>query len=234
MHSPENSDPVHELSFLDVPDLPVDGAPIGVSVTRLQPTPDRRTHRLRRAQALTLAGTWLGAHVLVHGVRNDLAELPGTYAITQIVLPVGLALASLFVALRRGRMGLGVSRAVLRALGIGGPTVFTLVALSAQALPSSADSGGNFWPEALVCLDFMFTLVAVPLLVSVWALWGAFPTQAKWRSALVGAGCALLSGATLNLHCASGCAMHLFIGHGIPVVLASVIGGLLVTRWTQA
>ena len=62
----------------------------------------------------------------------------------------------------------------------------------------------------------------------------AFPSGAAWKSALVGGAVGLFCGATMNLHCPSVDAAHVSLAHGIPVLVASALGALLLGRWVRA
>jgi len=44
----------------------------------------------------------------------------------------------------------------------------------------------------------------------------------------------LFCGATMNLHCPSVDAAHVSLAHGIPVLVASALGALLLGRWVRA
>jgi ABC-type uncharacterized transport system permease subunit len=74
----------------------------------------------------------------------------------------------------------------------------------------------------------------VPLLLAALVLRRAFPSATLWRSSLVGAAVGLLCGAAINLHCANVHAAHMLAGHGVPVVLATLLGGLILARWARA
>ena len=56
----------------------------------------------------------------------------------------------------------------------------------------------------------------------------------RGKSALVGSPAGLFSGAMMNLHCPSVDPAHVGFAHGIPVLIASTLGALLVVRWTRA
>jgi hypothetical protein len=161
---------VSDLSFLDqIPDpVPEDQRPDaersarkanGTTPEPRQPlpprfgvkSPDRAELRRRRWVALGLSAAWLVTHLVVYGVRQDLATLPAGYVAVQIGLPFGVAVASLSVALSPGKLGLGVSLGALAALVFLGPLSFWL---SAFALPSpGAQPGDDGMFAALVCFD---------------------------------------------------------------------------------
>ena len=195
--------------------------------------PVRRETRGRRAAALAVSLAWLSTHLVVYGIRNDFARLPAEYLALQIALPALLGAGSLLLAVAPGKLGLGLSAGIVTSLAVLGPLSFGLVALGVRA-PAAAVSGDDFWLGSLVCLDITLAWVAAPLLLAAWTLRRAFPAVAGWRSALVGAALGLLSGAAINLHCPSADPAHLLAGHGVPIVVATLVGGLVLSRWARA
>ena len=223
-------------SFTDIPDplgaTPGDVPPLPALLQHLAEVPDReQVHRRRRA-GLVLSLGWLACHLAVFGVRHDLHELPPAYLASHIGAPLALALTSLYVATRPGQWGLGPSRHWVAALVLGGPISFwVLGALTPAPRPSIPDA--EPWLGALMCSDLMLVWMSVPLFAAAVALRRAFAATAVWRSALVGASIGLLSGATINLHCANVEPYHLVLGHGVPIALGSLLGALVVKHWLQ-
>jgi hypothetical protein len=86
----------------------------------------------------------------------------------------------------------------------------------------------------LLCLDLTLAWAAVPLFCAGLTLRRAFPSGARFRGGLVGAACGLFSGATMNLHCPNVDGAHVMLGHGIPVVMAALVGALVLARWSKA
>jgi hypothetical protein len=226
-----------DLSFLkEIPD-PVAGereTPARPLPPRFaEASPDRSQTRRRRSIALGLSLGWLCTHLAVYGVRPDFARLPDAYLALQIVLPALLGAASLTLAVAPGKLGLGLGVSLVAGAAVLGPLSFWLLAAGLPAPYAAAPSDG-FWLGALLCLDITLAWAAAPLLLAALALRRAFPTVAGWRSALVGAGLGLLSGAAINLHCPNVAASHLVLGHGVPIALAALVGGLVVSRWSKA
>jgi hypothetical protein len=242
---------VSDLSFLDqIPDpVPEDQRPDaersarkanGTTPEPRQPlpprfgvkSPDRAELRRRRWVALGLSAAWLVTHLVVYGVRQDLATLPAGYVAVQIGLPFGVAVASLSVALSPGKLGLGVSLGALAALVFLGPLSFWL---SAFALPSpGATPGDDGMFAALVCFDITLLWAVLPLLAAAFALRRSFAGGAVWRSALIGAAAGLFSGAAMNLHCTNVDPLHMALGHGLPIVLGALVGAFVLARWLRA
>lgn len=217
--------------FGDIPD-PVGSPPRALPASSLRfdaGSATRETTRKRRFAALALGVGWVSAQLAVYGFRDDLPALPLSYVALQVVLPLALAVASLVVATRAGRFGLGVNVGLLTALGLSGPISFWLMSV-AVPLPRVAAAGGDSWLKAFVCLDITLSWAAVPMLCAALALRRAFPSASSWRSALVGSACGLFAGGVMNLHCANIDRFHMFFGHGIPVVVSALVGALLMQR----
>lgn len=228
---------MNDLSFLkEIPD-PVAGAPPAPAAPppRLAAgtSPVRRSTRRSRYLALGVSALWLVAHLSVYGLRGDLQRLPPLYLALQVGMPALLGALSLGLALAPGRLGLGVRVKVVAGLAVLGPLTFWLLAAGVPA-PYAEGQLANFWLSSLICLDITLAWASAPLLLAALALRRAFPSAALWRSALVGAAVGLLCGAAINLHCSSVNQGHLLAGHGAPIALATLLGGLLVSRWSRA
>jgi len=176
---------------------------------------------------------WLCTHLAVYGVRHDFERLPLEYVALQIALPALLGAGSLLLAMAPGKLGLGLGALIVTSLAVLGPLSFWLFAIGLRP-PSPVASGGNFWLTSLVCLDLTLAWAAAPLLLAAWTLRRAFAAGAGWRSTLLGAAIGLLSGAAINLHCPNVDRAHLLVGHGVPIIVAALVGGLVVSRWARA
>lgn len=229
------ADPDFADAFGDVPD-PVSAAKapaVPLRLPGLEPAPERTLVRKRRMAALIGSLAWVGTHLAVFGIRHDLAELSFAYIAAQVLLPFALALLALIVALGRGKLGLGVRLGIVSAFAVLGPASFALVAAS---LPASGEvPGGAATPiNVLLCFDLTVAWAAVPLLFGALTLRGAFAAATRWRSALVGAGAGLFAGATMNLHCPNVAPLHMVFGHGLPVIVATVAGAVLLAARARA
>ena len=229
-------DDAEQLSdFSDIPD-PLEqsiSAPVSRAPTALPPeAPVRSIVQQRRLSALLLSIAWLGAHLAVYGVRADLTSLPPLYAATQILVPFAFGVAALAVATSSGPFGLGASISAVITLSVLGPASFLLIALGAPE-PQPPPGSGNFWLGAFVCFDITLAWAAVPLLAAALALRKTYPVAAGWRAALVGASSGLFSGAVMNLHCPSVDRFHIALGHGIPVLAATIVGAIFVSKWVR-
>lgn len=196
--------------------------------------PTRRSARGRRWAAVGASLAWLAAHLAVYGVRQDFGQLSPAYIAAQIVLPVAFGACCLVVALAPGKLGLGLGVGLVSTMALLGPLLFWVLALGMPVPYASAGSPLGFWVSSMLCLDITLAWAAAPLLVVALATRRAFATQAVGRSALLGAALGLLSGAAINLHCPNVDPWHMLAGHGVPVAVAALVGGLLVVRWARA
>ena len=196
-------------------------------------SPARDAVRKRRRAALVGSAAWLSAHLVVYGVRSDFHGLPWLYVGAQVLLPFLVAMASLFAALSYGKLGLGSKIGLVSGLVVLGPLAFCLIAFGAP-VPRAADSDESSLLGILVCFDITVAWTAVPLLCAALALPSAFATGVRWRSALVGAAVGLCAGATMNLHCPNAAPLHVLTGHGLPVIVATLLGALVLGYRTRA
>jgi hypothetical protein len=72
------------------------------------------------------------------------------------------------------------------------------------------------------------------LLAAALVLRRAFAAQARQRATLVGASAGLLAGTTMNLHCPNVDALHVALGHGLTVLVATLFGALVLARTARA
>ena len=232
MSSP--ADPPLAETFGDIPD-PLSGANPPAPPMRLPelaPSPERGLVRKRRVAALIGSLAWVGAHLVVFGIRKDLAQLPFLYVAAQVLLPFSLAVLALVVALARGKLGLGVRLGLVSSLAVIGPASFVLIA-GGTPVPTEVPAGVATLIGMLLCFDITFAWAAVPLVLGALTLRGAFAAATRWRSALVGAGAGLFAGATMNLHCPNLAPSHMLLGHGLPVVFATLGGAFLLALRTR-
>jgi hypothetical protein len=163
-----------------------------------------------------------------------MSQLPAGYVVAQVGLPILFGAGCLVVALVPGKLGLGLGVGVIGAMALIGPLSFWLFAVGLPS-PHPPEAGPfGFWLGSLLCFDITLSWAAAPLLLLTLSLRRAFAAHATGRSALVGAALGLLSGAAINLHCANVDPRHMATGHGIPVLIAALLGAFLVVRWTRA
>jgi hypothetical protein len=228
-----------DLSFLkDIPDPVSPEGPGNEGSDRLRRTlpaaPTRSTARRRRMVAVGVSVAWLVCHLATFGIRQDMTELPTGYVAAQVGLPILFGASCLVVALAPGRLGLGIGIGVVGTMAVLGPLSFWLLALGVPVPHAPGPSPFGFWMGSLLCLDITLAWAAAPLLLLALSLRRSFVAHATGRSALVGAALGLLSGAAINLHCSNVDPWHMAVGHGVPVLLAALLGAFLVVRWARA
>jgi hypothetical protein len=176
---------------------------------------------------------WLAAHLAVYGVRRDFSTLPFPYIAAQILVPFVVSAASLSIALGRGRLGLGWKIGLVSVVAVLGPVSFCVIAAGAP-VPRALEPAASSLVGTVLCFDITVAWAAVPLFAAAIVLRGAFAGGALWRSALLGAAIGLFVGATMNLHCPNVAPVHVLFGHGLAVVLATLLGAFALVRRTRA
>jgi hypothetical protein len=228
---------LNDLSLLkEIPDPLTDAPPALAAVAPPRPAeaaPLRSQIRRRRSAALAIGMFWLCGHLAAYGIRQDLHRLSAQYVAAQMLLPGLLAAGSLLLAVAPGKLGVGLGVSLLAALAVLGPLSFWLFA-AGMPVPYTADTGGAFWLGSAVCLDLTLLWETAPLLLAGMALRRAFPASTRWRSALVGGAIGLSCGSAINLHCSNPSPAHLVGGHGVPIVVAALVGGFVLSRWVRA
>ncbi len=176
---------------------------------------------------------WVMGNLAVYGLRPDLAALPLGYLAVQVVAPFLLALTALVGALHPGRFGLGFERRIVLGLTLSGPAAFALLAFAGPPLyPAGFRYGGL--DGCLMCFNTTLIWAAVPLGLIALALRRAFVSGVPWRAALVGVSCGLLAGGTINLFCPNADPVHVMVGHGVPMLVTTLVGMVLMARWARA
>jgi Negative regulator of sigma F len=230
---------LNDLSFLkDIPDpvaAEASGSEASERLRRTLPTaPTRSTAQRRRTAALGVSLAWLVCHLVAFGVRQDMSQLPAGYIAAQVGLPILFGASCLVVALAPGRLGLGIGVGIVGTMAVLGPLSFWLLAVGMPVPHAPGSSPFGFWLGSLLCLDITLSWAAAPLLLLALSSRRAFPAHAAGRSALLGAALGLLSGGAINLHCSNVEPWHMAAGHGVPVLIAALLGAFLVVRWTRA
>jgi hypothetical protein len=197
------------------------------------PSPTRGVVRWRRWAALSLSFAWVAGNLAAYGVRSDLSILPLGYVALEVAAPFALALVALVGAVHSGRFGLGTDRRIVSALTLTGPAAFAVLAIAGPAIYPEAFRNGAL-DGCLGCFKAALLWAAVPLALAGLTLRRAFVTGAGWRAALVGTSCGLLAGGTINLFCPNADPLHVIVGHGIPMLVTSVVGAVSMARWARA
>jgi hypothetical protein len=209
--------------FSDIPD-PIGGA-VGRPAAMKPPadrSPTRREVRLQRLLLLGAAVLW-PAGVFAHyggGWRGTGID----YVAAQFALWASSLLFAAWIALSSGRRGVGRPVPWLRIAAIGAPILFMVLALF--WLPPNAKPFGDVGPPAMLegCFQIGLTVAIPMLLLAVAAMRRSFPSGAIWRGAALGAACGLGGVVVLVLLCGSPYGGHIALAHGMPLVIAILVG----------
>ena len=146
------------------------------------------------------------------------------FVAAQFTLWAAFLLFAGWVALSAGARGVGRPVPWLRMAAVGAPIGFVLLELF--WLPPNGKAFGALGPPAMLegCFQIGLT-VAVPMLVlAVLAMRRSFPSGAAWRGAALGAACGLGGVLVLVLLCGSPFGGHIAVAHGLPLVIATLVG----------
>lgn len=198
--------------------------------------PARAVVRRRRALALLGGLAWFAAQVGALGLRTDLPRLGLFFTLVQTALPAAFGAAALGLALWPGRDGLGARAGTLRAATI---TVLAALAAVAFLVPPPFEyvaPPGMPPPVAwiLVCADIVLVMGAVPLALAAAAWRRAFAVSSAERTGAIGAACGLGAVTSMQLHCENILPVHVAFGHVLPAVVLSLVGALVLHRFTRA
>jgi len=211
-------------AWSDIPD-PLLGAP-QPSAPAIKmpdtPSPTRGQVQLQRFVLLGTTALWPVAVLFYYGAgwRGHGVD----FVAAQFAIWAAFLLFAAWVALSAGMRGLGRPVPWLRIAAVGAPLAFLVLALF--WLPPNGKPIGDLGPPAMLegCFQIGLT-VAVPMLVfAVAAMRRAFPSGAGWRGAALGAACGLGGVVVLVLLCGSPYGGHIAVAHGMPLVIATLMG----------
>lgn len=220
----ERKDQLPVDAFGDIPD-PLAGVARPSSPPIKVPTTPSPTRAQVLAQRLVLLGSALlwPAVVLFYydgGWRGHGVD----FVAAQFTIWAACLLFAGWLALSAGRRGIGRPVPWLRVAATGAPLAFILLALFWP--PPNGKSFGALGPPAMLegCFQIGLTVAIPMLLVSVWAMRRSFPSGSAWRGAALGAACGLGGVVVLVLLCGSPYTGHIAVAHGMPLVIATLIG----------
>jgi len=219
----------------DIPD-PLEGriaSSLRDAAVPIEASPTRGVVQWRRWAALVASFAWVAGNLGAYGVRSDLSALPLAYVAVEVFAPFLLALIAIAGSVHPGRLGLGVDRRFLLVLTLVGPAAFVALAVLGPALSAEAFRDDSL-AGSVGCFETTLLWASVPLGLAALTLRRAFVTGARWRAALVGTGCGLLAGGTINLFCANADPVHVLVGHGTPMLITTLVGALVMVRWARA
>lgn len=174
--------------------------------------------RRRRTVLLAVLGVQV-AWLLLAGVAARV-ELPAWFAIEAFVLPVAGAVLAWYAATLPGRLGLGLP---VRQLSAALAATFVLFGLSVPFAPGS--STDEFTLRSTVLCAVTSTLLAgLPFAAGFVLFRRGFAGNAGLRMALFGGACGSIAAALVRVHCPKDSVAHILIGHGVAILLFSLLG----------
>ena len=222
--SAERKEPHLGDAWSDIPDPlllppPPSSAP---AKTPRSPSPTRRQVHLQRLAILGAAVLWPAAVLLYYGGgwRGHGID----FVAAQFAIWTAFLLSAAWVALSAGARGVGRPVPWLRIAAVGAPLAFMILAL--VWLPPNGKAVGALGPPAMLegCFQIGVTVAMPMVLLSVWAMRRSFPSGAAWRGAALGAACGFGGVVVLVLLCGSPYGGHIALAHGMPLVLATLLG----------
>lgn len=164
-------------------------------------------------------------------LRVDIQALPGADLATRLFILLILAGALSGVALAPGRRGLGSPITALVAASIVvGPLYVLLTALAPLRTLRGDVAARALNPLGLPCALVAFSVGAVALIIFGVALRRSVPAASRARGAALGAAAGAWAGLALFLQCPAHDALHLLVGHALPVAAFALVGVLALPR----
>ena len=212
-------------AFGDIPD-PLLGAPLPRPMPMQPPSTQSATRsELRRRRLALLVSALVWPAVVLVWYEGGWRGRGLDFVAAQFVLWTALLGVAAWLALSPGTRGVGRPVRWLRATAIGAPLAFVLLGLL-WLPPHGKPAIGALGPPDMLegCFQIGLTVAVPTLLLAVWAMRRAFPAGAAWRGAALGAACGLGAVIVLLLLCGSPFGGHIALAHGLPLVIATVIG----------
>lgn len=219
-----------EPSFADIPD-PAGGlapaAPASPVTAPSEPSLTRGQRGLRRSVVLLLSAAWVSAIVWRLGLRDDVSAME---VILPLALWIAVGAAGLWAAARRRGPGLPPPAPVALAVSIAVPALFAAVAFAwstPEGLSAEVAEEAMRWATIRACLLVTLLLAAGPVALACFLLRRSFLSAPAWRGAAVGAVCGIAGAAGVHTHCPVGMSGHVLVAHGIPILVAALVGAVL-------
>lgn len=204
------------------------------AAVRAQRAATLRPH-LRNAVALIIAGSLTvgviaAASQFVYG--DQALGLQAGVRSSSLLAVVAIALLSLlfastFAALWRGRSGLGASAAILTATAVATAPLYALLALLFpvhEGVTTVRSVSISPWGARCFVIASLVGVVVLGCFAS--AVRAAAPVGTHLRSMVLGSAAGAWAGLAVFVFCPSGDALHLLIGHVLPVVALTMVGGV--------
>lgn len=207
--------------FADIPDPIRSGGARPPPEPRLpdEPSPTREQRGRKLALAALLATGWLVVFAAVLGFRPDLANVQVAVQLVAwtLALPLGL-----LVALGPRRSGWPAGVVAQRVALVALLAVFVGFAMFP---PEGAQAPLSF-QTVRGCLSATFLLALPPLVLAALVLRGSFLNAPALRGGVVGAVCGMAGAAAIHSHCSVVTSSHVFLAHGLPLLVLGAIGAL--------
>jgi hypothetical protein len=203
------------------PDVLRDRIRAGIASTRPAGFPPRM-----RA-ILAIVAVLIAIAIGVLRMRPDIALLPVPSLIGVTFAVALLAVATLVVALSPGAHGLGAPLTMIATLAATTAPLYAVITIAA-GLGVSTDG-----PAVRGCFSASIGVAVLCLGGLTFALRRSVPAAPIARGALLGACAGAWSGLTQHLHCPCGEALHILIGHAIPIVICTTLGAVISPRFLR-
>jgi hypothetical protein len=201
----------------------------------LPPTPSltREAHARRLLGAIVVALFLQALWCTLSHHRISPGTQPAGELAAALGVPALAAVLGAWMALGRGRRGLGMSTGWLVA-AIVLPGAAFVAATLATATSSGSASTMDVLAGSVVCATAAFVLAGSALGLGVLVMRGGFATSSVRRTAALGVACGALAATTSNVACFHREALHVLVGHGWMVVAGGALGALLGKRITRS
>jgi hypothetical protein len=212
------------LPFGDIPD-PAEGRARGSQNARTVPAPTepsltRAARRRWAVFAALVAVAWVLTITLRSGVRGDIgASDVGLKGVAWAFLACG----GLAFALVPGKKGLPRGIRLLQVLVVALPVFYAIIACASSKAAFLAALGDS---AILPCLGLSIVLALGPLLLAGVVFSRTFLSAAGWHGAALGSSVALLGSIGVHAHCPVDAALHVIIGHGVPIAVGALFGAI--------
>jgi hypothetical protein len=151
---------------------------------------------------------------------------PSAVVFSAIALLV-LMLASTFIALWRGRSGLGASTALLMATGLATAPLYALLTLNIPAHEMVETVGAvRISIYGIRCVVIASVVGAMVLGCLASAMRATAPAGTRIRSMALGSAAGAWAGLAVFVFCPSGEPLHLLLGHVMPVAVFTALGAV--------
>jgi Protein of unknown function (DUF1109). len=151
-----------------------------------------------------------------------------------LALLAGLASVSTLFALSQGRGGLGIASMWLGSIASLVVPVYAALTVLQPVHSGAADdialTGVTISPWGWRCIFIASVVSASVLAIFAVTLRRAVAVATRLRGAALGAAAGAWGGLAVFAFCPSGDTQHLLVGHVLPIVLFTLLGGVVLTR----